>query len=131
MHSQLDRDRWFAIARAARARGIPFVGHVPRVISPIEAADSGARSIEHLLTIPNRCTAAEMVSLAPRYPVQRALGRCSTDDPTPVIEALRRNGTWVVPTLVAQLEVAQWPRVGVVVPKPKGRIIQAEPNISR
>jgi imidazolonepropionase-like amidohydrolase len=110
VHSQLTREIYFAIAHAARARGIPFAGHVPRSVLPEEASDSGQRSIEHLLTIPNQCTEAEVAALAPRFAVQSALGRCATEDLTPLFARFVRNDTWVVPTLVAQLEVARWPK---------------------
>jgi imidazolonepropionase-like amidohydrolase len=110
VHGQLTRESYFAIARAARARRIPFAGHVSRTVGAADASDSGQASIEHLLSIPNACTAAEVVSLAPRFTVQGALGRCSTDDLAPLFAKLRRNGTRVVPTLVAQLEVARWPK---------------------
>ncbi len=110
VHGQLTRESYFAIARAARARRIPFAGHVSRVVGAADASDSGQASIEHLLAIPNACTDAEVVSLAPRFTVQAALGRCSTEDLSPLFAKLRRNGTRVVPTLTAQLEVARWPK---------------------
>ena len=110
VHGQLTRESYFAIARTARARGVPFAGHVSRAVGAAAASDSGQASIEHILAIPNRCTAAEMTELAPRFPVQAALGRCETADQAPLYARLRRNGTWVVPTLVAQVEVALWPR---------------------
>ncbi len=110
VHSQLTRATYFAITRAARARGITFAGHVPRSVRPEEASDSGQHSIEHLLTIPNLCTPQESVALTPRYSVQGALGRCSSEDPAPLFARFVRNDTWMVPTLVAQLEVARWPK---------------------
>lgn len=109
VHSQLSRETYFAIARAARARGVPFVGHVPRAVGAADASDSGQRSIEHLLTIPNQCTPAESTALQPRFAVQSALGPCSSRDLAPLFARLVRNDTWVVPTLVAQVEVATWP----------------------
>ncbi len=110
VHSQLTRETYFAIARAARTRGVPFVGHVPRTVLPVEASDSGQRSIEHLLTIPNQCTVDEVASLEPRFPVQAALGRCVTEDLAPVFARFVRNDTWMVPTLVAAVEIANWPK---------------------
>jgi len=110
VHSQLDRERYFAIARAARARGVPFVGHVPRAVGAADASDSGQRSIEHLLTIPNQCTPDEVKALEPRFPIQRALGACATEDLAALFARLKRNDTWIVPTLTAQLEVASWPK---------------------
>jgi hypothetical protein len=110
VHGQLTPESYYAIARAARARGFPFAGHVSRTVGAANASDSGQASIEHILSIPNACTPAESVSLAPRFTVQGALGRCSSADPSPLFDKLRRNGTRVVPTLVAQLEVARWPK---------------------
>src|SRR6185503_15183921 len=69
IHSQLTREVYFAAARAARDKGMTFGGHVPRSVSAEEASDSGQKSIEHLLTIPNMCTAAESLSLQPRFPM--------------------------------------------------------------
>jgi imidazolonepropionase-like amidohydrolase len=110
VHGQLSPESYFAIARAARARKIPFAGHVSRTVGAAAASDSGQASIEHILAIPNPCTSAEVNGLAPRFTVQAALGRCDTLDQAPLYEKLRRNGTWVVPTLVAQVEVSRWPK---------------------
>jgi imidazolonepropionase-like amidohydrolase len=109
VHGQLTRESYFAIARAARVRHIAFAGHVPRSVGAVDASDSGQRSIEHLLTIPNRCTAAESLALRPRYPVQSVLGACASAELASIVARLARNGTWVVPTLVAEQEVAVWP----------------------
>src|SRR6185436_15829201 len=51
VHGQLTRETYFAIARRARERRIPFAGHVPRVVGAADASDSGQKSIEHLLAI--------------------------------------------------------------------------------
>ncbi len=110
VHGQLTPESYFAIARAARARKIPFAGHVSRTVGAAAASDSGQASIEHILAIPNPCTPAEVIALAPRFTVQSALGRCDTLDQAPLYARLKRNGTWVVPTLVAQVEVSLWPK---------------------
>ena len=110
VHGQLTPESYFAIARAARARRIPFAGHVSRTVGAAAASDSGQGSIEHSLSIPNPCSVAEVTELAPRFPVQAALGRCDSTDQAVLYAKLKANGTWVVPTLVAQLEVALWPR---------------------
>ncbi len=109
VHSQLTRESYFAIARAARARGVTFVGHVPRTVGAADASDSGQRRIEHLLTIPNECAPQDSVALEPRFTVQSALGRCTSANLAPLFAKLVRNNTWVVPTLAAQLEVSLWP----------------------
>jgi hypothetical protein len=109
VHSQLTRETYLAIAQRARERGIPFAGHVPRVVGSADASDAGQRSIEHLLAIPAPCTPGDSVALRPRYAVQSALGRCSSENLAPLYAKLVRNGTWVTPTFVAQYEVATWP----------------------
>jgi imidazolonepropionase-like amidohydrolase len=109
VHGQLTPATYFAIARRARERGIPFAGHVSRTVGSLAASDSGQRSIEHLLAVPAPCTVAESIALQPRYPVQGALGRCSTQDLAPLYARFVKNQTWVTPTFVAQVEVAAWP----------------------
>jgi imidazolonepropionase-like amidohydrolase len=109
VHGQLTPETYFAIARRAREKGIPFAGHVSRAVGAWAASDSGQRSIEHLLAIPAPCTRAESVALAPRYSVQGALGRCSSENLDELYARFVRNGTWVTPTFTAQYEVAVWP----------------------
>ena len=109
VHGQLTPSVYFAIARRARERGIPFAGHVSRAIGAAAASDSGQRSIEHLLGVPAPCTPAESLSLAPRFTVQGAIGRCSSEDLAQLYARLVRNETWVTPTFVAAVEIANWP----------------------
>jgi imidazolonepropionase-like amidohydrolase len=109
VHGQLTPETYFAIARRARERRIPFAGHVSRAVGSAAASDSGQRSIEHLLAIPAPCTPAESLALQPRFPVQGALGRCSSQDLRPLYARFVRNSTWVTPTFVAQYEVSVWP----------------------
>jgi imidazolonepropionase-like amidohydrolase len=109
VHGQLTPETYFAIARRARERRIPFAGHVSRAVGSAAASDSGQHSIEHLLAIPAPCTPAESIALAPRYAVQGALGRCSSEDLAPLYARFVRNDTWVTPTFTAQYEVAVWP----------------------
>jgi imidazolonepropionase-like amidohydrolase len=109
VHGQLTPETYFAIARRARERGIPFAGHVSRAVGSAAASDSGQHSIEHLLAIPAPCTSAESIALQPRFPVQGALGRCSSENLALLYARFVRNDTWVTPTFVAQYEVAVWP----------------------
>jgi imidazolonepropionase-like amidohydrolase len=109
VHGQLTPDTYFAIARRAREKQIAFAGHVSRTVGSEAASDSGQRSIEHLLAVPAPCTPAESVALAPRYAVQGALGRCSSQPLAPLYAKFVRNNTWMTPTFTAQVEVAGWP----------------------
>ena len=113
VHGQLRPETYYAIARRARERRIPFGGHVPNAVGARAASDSGQRSIEHLLAIPAPCTVAESLALRPRFPVQAAIGRCRSIDLAPMYEAFVRNETWVTPTFTAIVEVAGWPQRAV------------------
>lgn len=109
VHGQLTRPTYFAIARRAREKGIPFAGHVSQAVGSADASDSGQKSIEHMLAIPAPCTPAESIALKPRFTVQSAVGRCSSRDLAPLYQRFVRNGTWVTPTFTAAYEVSAWP----------------------
>jgi imidazolonepropionase-like amidohydrolase len=109
VHSQLNAESYFAIARRARERGVVFAGHVPRAVGSAAASDSGQKSIEHMLAIPVPCSASDSIALAPRFAVQGAIGRCTTEDLAPLYARFVRNGTYVTPTFTAMVEVASWP----------------------
>lgn len=110
IHGQLTTETYYAAAREMRARHIVFAGHVPRGVSAAEASDSGQKSIEHMLAIPLHCTLSDSVTLLPRFPLQRVLGRCTSEDLAPLYARFVRNGTWMVPTLTAQVEFAVLPK---------------------
>jgi len=110
VHGQLKPETYYAIARRARERHIAFAGHVSQAVGARNASDSGQRSIEHLLGIPAPCTPAESLALLPRFPVQAALGRCSSRPLDDLYGRFVRNHTWVTPTFTAQYEVAIWPQ---------------------
>ncbi len=119
VHNYLSRDGFFAIAREARLRGLPFAGHLPRVVSVAEGSNAGMRSMEHLRGVEGACSADEEAYLR----VQRAAVIDADRDTSPVgLEAflralntytpakcaalgalLARNGTWITPTLVGSI----------------------------
>ncbi len=112
VYNRLPRAVYFALAEQAKRRGIPFVGHVPNDVRVAEAADAGQRSIEHVDALSFDCSAHgdSVRSAMRRSPpssyqefmrTQLALARTqSLETCAPVIDALRRNGTWFVPTLM-------------------------------
>lgn len=59
VYNSIPRDAYFAIAQEARALGIRFEGHVPEAISPLEAAEAGQHSQEHLINILLACSTNE------------------------------------------------------------------------
>jgi hypothetical protein len=107
VHNALSPPAFFAVARAARARGIVFAGHVFPPVTPLQASDSGIRSQEHLSGFPNECSAEDSVAFAGALPMQRfLLGGCTREPQTPIYQRIARNGTWITPTLTVQLPLA-------------------------
>jgi imidazolonepropionase-like amidohydrolase len=112
VYNRLPREVYFAVAEQAKRRGIPVVGHVPNAVRVAEAADAGQRSIEHVDALNFDCSAhgdSVRDAMRRRPPsgyqefmrTQLVLARTqSLATCAPVIEALRRNGTWFVPTLM-------------------------------
>ena len=111
VHGQLTRESYFAIARAARTRGIPFAGHVSRMVGAADCVRLRAgkhraypRDPESVHRGGDGLAGATVPGAGRVRPVHHAkTWRRSS-------AKLRRNGTRVVPTLVAQLEVARWPK---------------------
>ncbi len=82
VHEHMSREVYFAIADETAKLGLSFAGHVPSTdmsftVTGIEASNAGQKSLEHLFGIP--------------FPGDKSIPA--------LIETLRRNNTWVVPTL--------------------------------
>lgn len=124
VYSRLTPEELRAIAAEAKARGLPFAGHVPSLVAVGEASDLGMKSIEHLQMITNACsrdedamraeyTAAyaspkgwDSAAVVGRAQVRRML---DTFDPArcrALAARLVRNGTWTVPTLTVLRSIA-------------------------
>ena len=118
VYSRLSRDAYFSIARRARERGIPFAGHIPQSVTPLEASDAGQRSLEHLdermymTCVPGGQARLDAFldarsSGAPRDSVNATLRRlmeaaligADAETCRPVLQRLAANGTWITPTL--------------------------------
>jgi hypothetical protein len=123
IHDWLPRDAYFALMRAARESGVPVAGHVPFSVTPLEAAEAGQVSIEHLSSLFLAASSREAGLQAEILAVMQEarergnetgfwewLGRdtlvedlLSSWDPAragALVEAFRRHGTWHCPTLV-------------------------------
>jgi hypothetical protein len=117
VYSRLSPEAFFAAAREAKAKGLPFAGHVPSLVRAADASDSGQRSIEHLTNVLSACTTIEqsyLVDLASAVQSPKgwdSAGRISRGLPGALLAAYspeacralaRRfvsNGTWMVPTI--------------------------------
>jgi hypothetical protein len=47
VYNTLSREAYFGVAAEAKAKGVPFAGHVPEDVSPLQASRAGQKSIEH------------------------------------------------------------------------------------
>jgi imidazolonepropionase-like amidohydrolase len=127
VQSLVPRDAYFAIVDEAKRQGLPFVGHVPELISAVEASDAGQRSMEHSMGIWQSCSSAEPelrksmtealkdTKTTPHYifarmsfglPPRGTLDTFSDAKASQLFERFARNGTVQVPTLVEEQSFA-------------------------
>jgi hypothetical protein len=118
VYSRLSRDAYFSIARRAREHGIPFAGHVPDEVTPLEASDAGQRSIEHLgddlfiaclpggqalfdafITARNSGAPEDSARAIFHRLTEIALRGPDAATCRPMFERFAANGTWITPTL--------------------------------
>jgi imidazolonepropionase-like amidohydrolase len=117
------KEVFFAIADEAKKQNIPFAGHLPFQVSAAEGSNAGMRSIEHLLysafslsfssredELRQRLVAAEQKgdSVAWEQIAHQADATYSTEKASALIQTLKKNGTWVTPTL-ASLDITSHP----------------------
>jgi hypothetical protein len=127
VQSLVPRDAYFAIVDETRRQGLPFVGHVPELISAAEASEAGQRSMEHSMGIWQSCSSAEPelrksmtealkdTKTTPDYifarmsfglPPRGTLDTFSDAKASQLFERFARNGTAQVPTLVEEQSFA-------------------------
>ena len=107
VYSRLTRSAYFAIADEARARGIPYAGHVPYAIRVSEASAAGQKSVEHLMGIALGTSSQEDALFAdqPRTHAERNRSELRADESYDDMKAqalfaeFLKNGTWQCPTL--------------------------------
>lgn len=109
VYQRLPRDVYFEIMSESGRRGLAVAGHVPRSVTLWEAVAAGQATIEHLTPFPLACSTrsgelgARTVrsfeeAVAQQVEASRShdSGRCAL-----LWNAMRTNGTMVVPTLTA------------------------------
>jgi imidazolonepropionase-like amidohydrolase len=96
VHDGLARDSVIAIAETAKARGLPFAGHVPVSMTPLEVSNLGQKSIEHLEFLPKPC----LVLLDRKSPsAHRVPPSCTPESLDALLRRFAQNGTWLCPTV--------------------------------
>ncbi len=121
VYNSLPRDAYFAIADEANKIGMPFVGHVPEEVSPLEASEAGQRSEEHLMNILLACSTDEAALRKERIRMMNGGGDITNNERfrflafpkteglvdtyseakcRHLFETFVKNRTWQTPTLV-------------------------------
>jgi len=117
VYNTLSRETYLSVATQAKAAHIPFVGHLPDTITPLEASRLGQKSIEHLWGIPNYLSSppealSKMKAAAdgeedPKtardlyYKLNEAiLARYDSKKANNLFGEFAQNDTWQTPTLV-------------------------------
>jgi imidazolonepropionase-like amidohydrolase len=95
VHDHLSRETYRAVADSAKAKGIPFSGHVSEYVTPVEASEIGQKSIEHFEFLPKPC----MALFDPKRPAIPA--GCDYAALDSLMKTFARNGTWLDPTVGA------------------------------
>jgi imidazolonepropionase-like amidohydrolase len=121
--SMPSRDAFFAVADECKKQNIPFVGHLPFEIGVIEASNAGMHSIEHLLYSAFALSfSSKEAELRPRLVLAEKKGDSaaweqiaheadatySQEKAATVFQTLKKNATWVTPTL-ASLDITSHP----------------------
>lgn len=97
VHRALGRTAFLAIMKEARLDGLPVSGHVPLVMSWIEASNLGMRTIEHIQTIFEN-EQPDPKRQAEQFPA--IADRLSGPHGDSIWATLKRNHTFFDPTLV-------------------------------
>jgi imidazolonepropionase-like amidohydrolase len=85
VHPGLSRASYDAMARTARAEGIPFAGHVPEAVGLVHALEMGQETIDHLDGYIEHFQAQ-----------QRPLSEAELEE---AVRLTRKFGAWVIPTM--------------------------------
>jgi imidazolonepropionase-like amidohydrolase len=101
VHDGLSRETYFAIAAAAKAKGLPFEGHLPPEVDFNEASDTGQRTVEHMPPLQDAC-ARDIAQLGRGQrggptrtePIDIDQAKCEA-----TIKHIVKNGTWWAPSI--------------------------------
>jgi len=101
IHNAVPREAYFALAAEARAQNIPFVGHIPKEVTPSEASDAGQRSIEHTESLlDNILFSLSQRGQSARDALDQAFAQYRDDRAATLFQRFHRNKTWYDPVLV-------------------------------
>ena len=98
IHNRVPREAYFAILAEARTQNLRVVGHLPRGISPGEAALAGQASIEHTESLLEGIHFAD--STSQRHTSREDFAQLSGGAADSLFALFKRTGTALDPTLI-------------------------------
>ena len=98
VHSRVPREAYFAVLAEAKAQNLRVAGHLPRGISPTEAALAGQASIEHTESLLEGVHFAD--STSQRHTSREDFALLSGSAADSLCAVFKRSGTSIDPTLV-------------------------------
>ncbi len=115
VYEDIPLDTYLALAKEAKASGLSIAGHVPvKTVSLIEASNAGHRSIEHirdpllLCFTDNREEVLRFFKEDDWSKTDIEWGLKQFEQNADVIQAFKKNKTWLVPTLTVE-----WAKVAI------------------
>jgi hypothetical protein len=108
----VSREAYFSLAEECRRQKFPFSGHVPRDLTAEEVSDSGQSSIEHMDGLLLACSIAEpqfrdSMRQGRAISIEKILETFDSNKASQVAARLRKNQTWLCPTLTEQRFLAE------------------------
>lgn len=115
VYNNLSRDSYFALAEESRRIGMEFAGHLPTLVTALEASRAGQKSIEHSTWLAPSCSTDEEAIRKELNDVRqrraetpgnlreqraRMMETYSAAKLRTLSAELRKNQTWVCPTLM-------------------------------
>jgi imidazolonepropionase-like amidohydrolase len=101
VYANLSLDAFRGIVAAARARGLPVAGHIPRAVPLEEFLAANPVSIEHVGDFADAIQVGEPSQQARAAPGRRRLHfQADSSKMFALATRLARSGTWIVPTTV-------------------------------
>jgi imidazolonepropionase-like amidohydrolase len=98
VHSRVPREAYFAVLAEARTQNLRVAGHLPRGISPSEAALAGQASIEHTESLLEGIHFAD--STSQRHTSREDFALLSGNAADSLFAVFKRSGTSIDPTLI-------------------------------
>lgn len=101
LHRRTSREAYFGIVDEAGRLGIPFAGHIPMSVSPLEASNAGQATIEHTETL----FEGTFMTAEAANDLVGAISRWRESDATSLFQAFVKNNTAFAPTLIVWQEL--------------------------